>query len=72
METLKKIACLLALLLWAGAIICGLTLFIQAHRLVPIISFILIAAMSVPSVKVIFDYFTENGLKKKPEEKKEE
>lgn len=58
METLKKIGCLVALLLWVGAIICGLVLFIKAKSLVPILSFVLMVAMSVPTAKAMFKYLT--------------
>lgn len=56
MYALKKIACLLALLLWAGGLICALILVIGTKALVPILSVVVLGVAGIPAAKKMYDY----------------
>lgn len=56
MYALKKIACLLGLLLWAGGLVCALILVIGAKALVPILSVVVLGVAGVPAAKKMYDY----------------
>lgn len=58
-NVLKKVLLLLALLLWAGGLICILVVIIKTKALVPIMSAILIGLMSLPSAIYFFGELTE-------------
>ena len=56
MYALKKIACLVGLLLWAGGLVCALILVIGAKALVPILSVVILGLMGFPAAKKMYDY----------------
>ncbi len=56
MYALKKIACLLGLLLWAGGLVCALILVIGAKALVPTLSVVVLGLMGFPAAKKLYDY----------------
>lgn len=56
MDVLKKIACMLGLLLWAGGLVCALILVIGAKALVPILSVVVLGLMGIPAAKKMYDY----------------
>ena len=58
MDALKKIACLLGLLLWAGGLVCALILTIGAKALVPTLAVVLLGVMGFPTAKKLYDYIT--------------
>jgi hypothetical protein len=58
-NVLIKIACLLAILLWAGSLVCGIVLFIKTKALVVILSFIVLALMSLPAAGKLFNTMTK-------------
>ena len=59
MKTLKKVLCLLALLLWTGSIVCGIILFIKTKALVVFLSFLVLAFLSIPGASKLYEALTE-------------
>ena len=48
---MKQILTILAVLLWAGGITCGLVLTIAAKALVPAISIVVLGILAFPTIK---------------------
>ena len=57
-NVLKKVACLIGLLLWAGGVICSLIYVFAGKALIPILAVVLVCVMSFFAAKKLYELMT--------------